>query len=185
MEPPVDAPTESGHNEMRNYSCSHFKMICSLLPQIRRQAPDMKIKIGTVVTRKNIKNAAEILEMLPIEPDSWKLFQLSHTRYNDRYYKQYQIEDYEFGKLIQTVKSRYQNSETAIHFSYEKDRNGRYIFLEPNGEIIVIQNDEEQRIGSYLDDNEQLAGKIARFADADRANQNFHNSFVRGKHEIW
>ncbi len=175
---PIESSIEKEHNYMRDFSTNHFKLVCSILSEIHYRAPNIKIKIGTVVTKENIENVDEILAMLPVKPDSWKLFQLSHTKYNYEYYKKYKIEDGEFEKLIQTVKSKYKSLNTRIYYSYEKERNGRYLFLEPNGEVMVIKDDEEQVIGTYCDNGEELIAKIEQFVDASRTNSNFHNSFV-------
>lgn len=174
---PVESTVEEEHNSMRKFSSGHQKLILSILPQIRQKAPNIKIKIGTVVSQDNISNVAGILSMLPIEPDSWKLFQLSRTSYNFEYYKKYKIINDEFEKLIQQIKVRYRNFKTNIFYSYEKERNGRYLFLEPNGDLMVICNNEERIIGNYCDDSGQIISKIEQFVDIDKANSNFHNSF--------
>lgn len=174
---PVESTVEEEHNSMRKFSSGHQKLILSILPQIRQKAPNIKIKIGTVVSKDNISNVAEILSMLPIEPDSWKLFQLSRTSYNFEYYKKYKIRNDELEKLIQQIKVRYRNFKTNIFYSYEKERNGRYLFLEPNGDLMVICNNEERIIGNYCDDSGQIISKIEQFVDIDKANSNFHNSF--------
>lgn len=174
---PVESTVEEEHNCMRKFSSGHQKLILSILPQIRQNAPNIKIKIGTVVSQDNISNVAGILSMLPIEPDSWKLFQLSRTSYNFEYYKKYKIRNDEFEKLIQQIKVRYRNFKTNIFYSYEKERNGRYLFLEPNGDLMVICDNEERIIGNYCDDSGQIISKIEQFVDIDKTNSNFHNSF--------
>lgn len=87
----------------------------------------------------------------------------------------------DFEKLIQNIKSKYKNAKTSIDYSYEKDRNGRYFFVEPNGDIMVINNNEEQVIGNYCDNGEELMKKIEKLVDARRTNANFHNTFVDDK----
>lgn len=181
---PIDASVEHVHNHLRNFSTSHFELVCSLLSKIRIQAPDLKIKIGTVVTKENIEDVAEILDILPEKPDSWKLFQLSRTKYNYKYYEKYKVPDKEFQELIQDMLIKYKGLNTQIFFSYERERNGRYLFLEPSGELMTICNDEERVIGNYCDESENLAAKIERFVDAHRTNDNFHNSFVKISNKI-
>ena len=174
---PIESTVEEEHNCMRQFSSNHQKLILSILPQIRQKAPNVKIKIGTVVNQKNILNVEGILGMLPIEPDSWKLFQLSRTSYNFDYYEKFKVEDGEFESLIRRIKAKYRNSNTNIFYSYENERNGRYLFLEPNGDLMVINNNEEQIIGNYCDSGEKIISEIERFVDINKTNRNFYNSF--------
>lgn len=162
---------------MRKFPVNHFKLVNTILSEIYYKAPDIKVKIGTVITKENIGSVEEILNRLPIEPDSWKLFQLSHTKYNYDYYKKYRIGDDEFGDLIQTVKHKYKHKKTRICYSYEIERNGRYLFLEPNGEVMVIDDGKEQIIGTYNDSREELMTKIEQFVNINKTNSNFHDSF--------
>ena len=178
---PVESEIEREHNELRSYSMNHFHLIYSILSHIRYDAPNIKIKIGTVVSIKNINHVSNILNIPPIEPDASTPFQKSHTKFNYDYYKENKIKDQDFEKLIQNIKNKYKNVKTSIDYSYEKDRNGRYFFVEPNGDIMVINNNEEQVIGNYCDNGEELMKKIEKLVDARRTNANFHNTFVDDK----
>ncbi len=175
---PVESVSSCEHNRMRCYKSDHYALIRSILPKIRETAPHIKIKIGTVVTRENYKNVPLILDSLPILPDVWKLFQLSISEINQEYYAKQHIPNDMFSELINQIKQQYKGGTTKIHASYEKDRNGRYLFVEPNGTIMTIKDNAEYVIGDYRDCSDALIDQIERNIESFNVNSNFYNSFA-------
>lgn len=174
---PVESTMRHEHNHMRSCAFDHHALIYSILPEIRQMAPHIKIKIGTVVTKANFESVPMILDDLPIFPDIWKLFQLSNSGTNAEYYAHQKISDVAFGKIMNTVKKRYIHTPTKIYASYEKDRNGRYLFLEPTGEIMTIKAGKEYIIGDYKSYSDILVDQIKKSVDGFSVNCNFYNSF--------
>lgn len=174
---PIESPQAVEHNCLRKGFYDHHELICSILPQIRDLSPSIRIKIGTVATKYNYRSIPYILDELPIQPDIWKLFQLSRSDINFEFYNRQKLSNDEFKKLINSVHLRYKHSSVKIHASYEVDRNGQYLFLEPNGNLMTIKNGVDYGIGNYKSFGEDLIWKIQSMVDASRANSNFYKSF--------
>lgn len=174
---PIESPRISEHNSLRKGFYNHHGLIYSILPQIKDLAPNIKIKIGTVATKYNYSSIPDILDDLPIQPDIWKLFQLSPSGINAEFYNKQKISDVEFENLLNSVIHRYKNSSVKIHASYEADRNGQYLFLEPNGKLMTIKDGVDYYIGNYKNFGEDLIWKIQSAVDVSRVNLNFLQSF--------
>lgn len=174
---PVESSQAEVHNSIRHCSFNHHELIYSILPQIRDIAPQIKIKVGTVVTMGNILTIPEILGSLPIMPDIWKLYQLSKPKTSGDYYLQKRVQDNMFEELILKLKAQYQSGPAAIHASYEKERNGTYLFLEPDGKVMTIRNNEEHIIGDYTTCGSDLIKALDENIDFEKVISNFYNSF--------
>ncbi len=174
---PIESPQADEHNYLRKYSYDHHKLIYSILPQIRDLSPSIKIKIGTVSTKYNYNSIPNILEDLPIQPDIWKLFQLSPSDINLEFYQKQKISNTEFEKLLNSVYRLYKHSPVKIYASYEADRNKQYLFLEPNGNLMTIKDGFNYEIGNYKSFGENLIRKIQSAVDINKVNSNFFKSF--------
>lgn len=174
---PVDSPSAEKHNALRRCAFNHHKLIYSILAQIRNDAPSVKIKIGTVVTMENISTVPALLDGLPIMPDVWKLYQLSKSGINKEYYIRQRVADDAFGELIFHLKNQYRGRVTKIHTSYEKERNGQYLFLEPDGKVMTIKSGTEYVLGDYTNCGKALVKEIEENVDSDSVISNFRNSF--------
>ena len=140
-------------------------------------APHIKIKIGTVVAEENYSLIADILDELPLTVDVWKLYQLSQSKVNTTYYMRQHIKDDKVKSLVDSLKKRYKLLSTRIQVSYERERNGRYLFLEPDGTIMTVKDGIEYPIGNYKECNSVLIKKIEEHIDSCSVNSNFYNSF--------
>lgn len=174
---PIESSIESVHNSMRPFGENHYALVNAILPQIRNMAPHFKIKIGTVVTRNNYSSVSAILNKLSIFPDTWKLFQLSQSKNNLEFYMKQRISDDSFNQLVWLVKQRYENVPTRIHASCEREREGRYLFLEPNGDIMTIKDADEFIFGNYKKLPEDMIMQIEKYVNAYDTNLNFSKSF--------
>lgn len=175
---PIESAYPQIHNHMR--SPNHYEMIYLILSQIKEIAPNIKIKIGTVVTQENLKTIPNILDVIPVEPESWKLFQLVKAK-NVCFYNQQSVSDEDFDSLINNVTEKYKHLSTSIVGMHESDRDGRYLFLEPDGSLIGIFNNKECFIGNCFGDRDEIIdmrSRIAKYVNVIAANTNFYNSFT-------
>ncbi|MEE0761869.1 MAG: radical SAM protein [Acutalibacteraceae bacterium] len=174
---PIESPSAVEHNYLRKSSYDHHKLIYSILPQIKELAPNIKIKIGTVATKYNYISIPKILGNLPIQPNVWKIFQLSLSDVNLEFYKKQKISNTEFEELLKSVHCLHKHSSVKICASYEEDRNGQYLFLEPNGNLMTIKDGVYHVIGNYKSFGEPLIRKIQGGVDINKVNSNFFQSF--------
>lgn len=175
---PIESPSATIHNSMRCSQFNHHSLIISALEDISRISTFRpKIKIGTVVCKKNFTSIPFLLDTLPIRPDVWKLYQLSRSRINKAFYNQFRIDNESFTKLISSIKDTHQNTATHIQASYEVDRDKQYLFLEPDGSLMTIRRGNEVKIGDYSSLSEKLLETIKENVDSDWVNKNFYCSF--------
>ena len=174
---PVESSIAEVHNHMRRCTLDHYSLIHSILEQIRSMAPGVKLKIGTVAAKENAASIPSLLDTLPVQPDVWRLFQLSRSEKNTMYYEKQHLDDRTFGDLIHGLKARYQEHPTKIQTSYDRERDGRYLFLEPDGLLKTIKDGQDFVIGQYADIGPDLIHRIETSVDDKRTNMNFFNSF--------
>lgn len=87
------------------------------------------------------------------------------------------IRDDKVKSLVDSLKKRYKLLSTRIQVSYERERNGRYLFLEPDGTIMTVKDGIEYPIGNYKECSSVLIKKIEKHIDSCSVNSNFYNSF--------
>lgn len=174
---PVDSTIINQHNRMRGVIFNHYALIMRILDEVNIIAPQIKIKIGTVVTKENIQNIQEIIYQLPKKPDLWKLYQLSESSTNAPYYNQNRIEDKAFKDLVYSIQQYYKDSQIRIIGMHEREREQQYLFLDPDGDLITIENNREVVLGNYCDDFDKLIGKIGNHVNDKKTNVNYSNSF--------
>lgn len=173
---PLEADNPDIHNSMRRGEKNHFDIVKEILEYIKENS-NMKVKIGSVVTKNNYNNIANILDELKYFPDRWKLYQLCKSEYNQKYYEKNNVSDYEFSKVVKDIKEKYKNENIIISFLYEKDRDKKHLFLEPDGTLMVISDNMEKSIGNCSEDMSVLLKKIVAELDYREVENNFINSF--------
>lgn len=174
---PVDSAIKEQHNKMRGVEFDHYSLVMKILKELRELAPHIKVKIGTVATRENINNIQAILNKLPIEPDLWKIYQLSESNINKMYYERNKIDTGDFDNMIFSLNQRYKNCKTRITYMHEADRNQQYLFLDPDGSLITIDGNSEYELGNYRDDFCALEENVRKYVNYQKTNNNFKNSF--------
>lgn len=175
---PIESEKREVHNQLRRGISDHYQMVYQILEDIYREKLNIHIKIGTVVTQTNITSLKGILEGMPFCPDIWKLYQLSKCKKNVKFYEKQCITDKAFADLVDTVKQHYSDWPVRIVGSTERDRDGKYLFMEPDGRLLTIVNNEETVVGTIYDSETELFGRIESMVNAQRTNSNFYSSFI-------
>lgn len=173
---PLEANDEHIHNCMRVSKINHYENIKSALNYIRQNS-DIQIKLETVVTQINYDYVEYILDRLEVLPDRWKLYQLCKSESNNFFYNKCKVDDYSFEILYNRVQEKYKDKELKISALYERDRNGKHLFLEPNGTLMVIADSKEILIGNCKQPSEELLNIISFSLNPENVNTNFKNSF--------
>lgn len=174
---PMESALGEVHNRMRRCALDHHALVHSILGQIRAEAPQIKLKLGTVVSQENVESIPPLLDTLPVQPDVWRLFQLSRSEKNAAYYQRQRVDDQTFGRLVQETAERYQARGVKIQASYDRERDGRYLFLEPDGQLKTIRAGRDFVVGSCTHTGPGLVQRIGELVDPQRTNANFFNSF--------
>lgn len=180
---PLDSSAPQVHNAMRQGLDDHHTLIldvCEELSRGERQGP--KLKIGTVVSKENIHTLDSLMDILPVAPDIWKLYQLAHGSANEAYYLANRIPDEEFLTKVQQLKEQNRCAKTQIAYSLEHDRDGKYLFLEPDGSLLTIQDNQEVRIGNVYSEFSSILDAVDKRIDHQKLKENYTISFMGIEH---
>lgn len=175
---PIESSDSIVHNSLRPGIPNHYELIHRILEDISALKSGAQIKISTVVTKINIGNLSGILDTLPLEPNIWKLYQLSSCAFNRQFYASYSITDEQFTKCVDQLQRQYFDRSTKIISAYEFDRDKKYLFLEPDGSLKTIICNQEAIIGHISEEEDPLYRRINQMIDHEKINANFLNSFT-------
>lgn len=123
--------------------------------KIKAKNPNIKIKIGTVVSKKNIndlKNIKQILENCTYKPNVWRLYEFSPLGTGLVNRNEFEITTQEF---IEKTNQVMQSSVLDISTLTNEASNDAYIFLHPNMDIILLTNDEYIKVGNACEFSEE------------------------------
>jgi MoaA/NifB/PqqE/SkfB family radical SAM enzyme len=165
---PLEAAASTTHDATRPGQVKSFHSILRSFSLIRSDYPRVRIKLGTVVTPANQHTFAEIPEFLSSTvgaPDIWKLYQVSFSSYASDNRDQLFLEDEEFERAVANATRRAARCgwRTTVHRN--KDRNGKYLFVEPNGDAMTVAEDQEKVIGNFVQDYSSVVVSWGRYVD--------------------
>lgn len=179
---PLDGPDRASNAAMRVGNNHHFATILSLIPRIQRKYPALRIKLGTVVTRHNYMKVPPIIRRIAKKglPDTWKLYQVSPSNYGRDNYNWLSIPDQLF---VQTVgEARRTAAEYGIRVAVysNRDRDGKYLFIDPTGDALIISDCDEVTIGNILVDPNHVMETWPSFIDERRLEKNIQSTYLVG-----
>ncbi|MDD4729265.1 MAG: radical SAM protein [Dysgonamonadaceae bacterium] len=153
---PIDGITPEISHTMRtdNYPVSEILVTAS---ELKRKHSNLKIKIGTVATQKNIQEIIEIGNVLQDNSncfDTWKIYQYTPRRKHKNQKEFLSITDKEFADLSNLI-SKTLPTEMKIVYSSNESRRNAYTFIYQNGDINLVN------VGDNFDD--LLVGNIGEF----------------------
>ena len=175
---PIESSVSAIHNSLRLGIPNHFELVQRIIQEMSMLKLDTQLKISTVVTKTNIDSLSGILDTLPIEPSIWKLYQLSSCQYNRQFYASNCISEEQFTKCVEQLQCQYFDRTTRIVSGYELDRDRKYLFLDPDGSIKTIIQNNESVIGHVSEEEYPLYQRINEMIDPEKINSNFLNSFT-------
>ena len=173
---PMEADDKYIHNSMRISQIDHYENVKKAFKYIRQNS-NIQIKLETVVTQINYNFIEHILEYFEMFPDRWKLYQLCKSENNISFYNKYKVDDYFFETLYNKIQEKYKDKGVKISALYEKDRNCKHLFLEPDGTLMIIFDNKETSIGNCKQPIEELINSISLNLNPESVNNNFRNSF--------
>ena len=155
----------------------------SLVKDLRRTNPGIRIKLGTVATAVNhyeIPALASALVESGIMIDTWKIYQYTARRQFKHRASEFQMPDAAFRGLQDSVHRAIPTSTFQVVFSSNASRRGAYLFIYPDGTVAV------PNVGEGMDDfvvgNLNAEGpevlERAKALDWDNHLRNYHGTYV-------
>ncbi|MCL0034630.1 radical SAM protein [Dehalococcoidia bacterium] len=172
---PLDGDSPDSHAKMRAGDTLHFTAILSLIREIRWSYAEVRIKIGTVVGRWNkdsIYGIVGVIRRRIYKPDVWKLYQAVCNRMEEM-----TLDVHEFDEIVKRARILAQRNGINCEVLYAHERDGKYLFLDPEGEAVVISNGKEQCIGNFFQDIAGVASSWHQFVDIERLEDNFRSTY--------
>lgn len=154
----VGLPLDGSYPELcedMSRKSDQIKVTTSAIEKIKSKNPNILIKIGTVVSKKNIndlENIKKILENCPYKPDVWRLYEFSPLGVGEINRNEFEITTKEF---IETTSKLKENTTIKISTLTNEASNDAYIFLHPNMDIILLSNDKYKKIGNAIEYSEE------------------------------
>ncbi|MGI6479921.1 MAG: radical SAM protein [Salinivirgaceae bacterium] len=153
---PIDGITPEINHIMRTDNYPVSKIIATA-SELKSKHSNLKIKIGTLVTQKNIQEIIEVGNVLQDNSkcfDTWKIYQYTPRRKNKKNEKSLYISDKEFFDFSTLIKTSV-STKMKIVFSSNESRRNAYAFIYQNGDLNIVN------IGDGFDDI--LVGNISDF----------------------
>jgi MoaA/NifB/PqqE/SkfB family radical SAM enzyme len=167
---PLDADMATVNQNMRRGDDRAFYTTLELIPKIRAQFPHVKIKLGTVVCRINENHVGGIPQLCKgaSKPDIWKLYQVSYSSYGKDNRSILELTDDDFETVASLAEHEAAKISLPVVFYRRRDRSGKYLFFEPNGDVMAIVEGREMVIGNFLEDLNDLPQEWLDFVDPRR-----------------
>jgi len=141
---PLDGYDMMSNFYMRQGSLTHFASVIDSLNYIKKNNNNIFITVRTVLSKKNfqdIEKIGEVLESRLKEFDRWKIYQFVPLGKGKKNKKEFFISSDKFLKKIEELKIRFKNIN--IEASLYKDGIGKYLFINPQGNIYGVKNSKE------------------------------------------
>jgi MoaA/NifB/PqqE/SkfB family radical SAM enzyme len=164
-------------------SIDHFEAIIDTIKLTRKKLPKLKIKIGTVATKINLNDIHKIPSYLLSKkslPDTWKIYQVSPSEYGKINYNKLRISDTKFENIFKKclVEAKLAGMKNVQKYS-NTDRPGKYLFINPLGELLVINNktNNYQSIGNILKNSLHNFSNINHLIEVQKNINNFNKTY--------
>lgn len=130
---------------------------------------DFKLDIGTVVSRYNLKDIKNILDLLLyFDVKKWKLFHFNSIGRGSINFKKYQISNYEFMEIRNQLS---ENNKIEIDFrNNDESVMKSYFNILPSGDIFMVKNNKNIIISNIFNND-----NIYNVLKANNFNFEIHN----------
>lgn len=164
---PIDGPTALTHDSMRSTQ-GHFDII---LKNIEWLTPLIsKIKINTIVSKKNIQTLPEMNHFInTISPKRWSIYQYMPIGPGGRVAQKYLLSSLDFNDAMIPIINKFSNSDIIIEINDSESRKRTYPIIDHNGFVYIHDksiNDNLKNIGSLFENN--IMEKICKYCGSDR-----------------
>lgn len=141
---------DSDINEQLGRGRNHFEEIKQILEYIKENKIDIKVRINSVICKKNIGSLLELSKFLEeYNISGWRIFKFMPLREKAIVYKNsFDISMDEYNDEVSSIlkDSKIKNIETRV----ENDMENKYVLILANGDIMITKNGKDQKIGNAL-----------------------------------
>lgn len=136
---PLDGYDESS-NAINGREYSGFSDVIEILELYKAEEHKFAIKIGTVLTKKNLKkihfdNIYNILKNYPI--DMWKIYEFIPEEKGVENVRELQIKLSELEVFLSSINDILHSNIMNVIFAKRKSRNSAYFIIRPDGKVIL------------------------------------------------
>lgn len=150
---PLESADADEHRALRTGVAPHRERMLRLLGEVRKNHRQVQVKLGTVVTRVNVAGAPGVLDLIEDAclPDVWKVYQMSETNYGADNRDWLSLGDEEFEDVVHRCEDAARARGVALRVYRNRTRTGSYFFIDPDCEVVVIDEGGERRLGNFFD----------------------------------
>ncbi|MGW7073201.1 radical SAM protein [Streptomyces sp. NPDC054855] len=150
---PLESADADEHRALRTGVAPHRDKMLALLKEVRENHRRVQVKLGTVVTRLNVRGAPDVLNLIEdsCRPDVWKVYQMSETNYGADNRDWLAVGDDEFEDVVHRCEIAAKERDVTLRVYRNKTRTGSYFFIDPDCEVVVVDEDGERRIGNFFE----------------------------------
>lgn len=144
---PLEGPDEKS-NILMTRPPGHFQRVMKILEYCRDQT-NIRTKINTVVTKRNIDSVTDIIDIVVrFKVSRWKLFQFYPIRFRAKCYKNlFEIDQNTFNKLKFNLGPRLEKLNASFSIESINDLQCSYITLSADGFVYVSAGDKDLYLG--------------------------------------
>ncbi|MDX3073609.1 radical SAM protein [Streptomyces sp. NPDC088354] len=176
---PLESADAREHAALRTGVAPHRERVLALLKEVRRSY-DVKVKLGTVITRRNLGGAPDVLRLIEDDdclPDVWKIYQMSETNYGADNSDWLSVSEWDFEEALSRCEKAAADRGVTLEVYRNKTRSGSYLFVDPDCRVVVIKDGAEHRIGHLFEEREAVARGIGEMVESDSNADNFTRTY--------
>lgn len=154
----------------------HFSKLIKTLHLIKKY--DIKIKLGTVITKKNYKNIIEIGDLVGPYVSTWKLYQFyPREKTNAQKNKdEFMVTKGLFKKTVDAVKEKFPLLPIASHEISEFNKSP-CLLIDPDGKVYATKNNKDYLIGDILNDPDNFIKNYKKQNIFKEIENNFNKTY--------
>ena len=180
---PVDGITKDMLITMRGrpWDINQAKL---LIEELKECNPQIKIKLGTVATKKNLNEVPQIgIEAYDknLEIDTWKVYQYTARRKFKNRADEFSISDQQYFLLRDKVLSLLKNPPFQVVFSSNKSRKRAYVFIYPDGTVAIPNIGKKMGdivIGNLYQEGKRVLDRVTGI-DLERHGSNYNSTYTK------
>lgn len=177
---PLESADPEEHRRMRTGVAPHRERVLALLRGIRAGHPGVGVKLGTVITRLNLAGARRTLDLITDDralPDVWKVYQMSETNYGADNADWLSVEDDVFEEVVRGCEKTAADRGVRLQVYRNSTRGGTYVFIDPDCQVVVVDDAGERRIGGLFEDGDQIGEQLSHLVVGGRNTHNFTTTY--------
>ncbi|MCX4670865.1 radical SAM protein [Streptomyces sp. NBC_01381] len=176
---PLESADADEHRALRTGVAPHRERMLRLLGEVRKNHRHVHVKLGTVVTRVNVAGAPRVLDLIKDAclPDVWKVYQMSETNYGADNRDWLSLGDEEFEDVVHRCEDAARERGVALRVYRNRTRKGSYFFIDPDCEVVVIDEGGERRLGNFFDRIAEGSDESPAPVEGSRNTENFTGTY--------